>query len=186
MYKKEDYYRAYKPHYKWLTVVIFILAVVATILLCSYSSTNREIEWSKDRKLTINDYTIVNHVIDDSIAATTCTGMKLIYDHGRKVYTAIAIFDKTRSLWNISLVKRPQWILNHEQLHFDITNYIAKEYNKRVKFSGLTKREQLFEFDRYDKMLDSIQLKYDFETNHSRDSIQQLEWNKYVNILNNR
>lgn len=178
-----------RSHKNWLKFarILILLLIGAAIAgaFFSFKAPKLEIEWKADRKLSINDYTIVYTQIDgNDVAATSCTGMKLSYDNKNKMYLATAVFDKSRSYWNPNKVKRTEWVLNHEQIHFDITQYVATKLNKLyINHPEMTNREQYREFTAHDRLLDSLQTAYDLETDHSMDSTKQYIWNRFVNSL---
>lgn len=169
------------------TAIIILLGILlggVIFALFSFTTPKVEIEWKTDKKLSINDYTIVYDQIDGDAAATSCTGMKLSYDSKNRMYLATAVFDKSRSYWNPNKVKRPEWVLNHEQIHFDITQFVATKLNKLyMNHPEMTNRQQYAEFTNHDKLLDSLQTAYDVETDHSMDSTRQYIWNRFVNSL---
>ncbi|QED37494.1 DUF922 domain-containing protein [Antarcticibacterium arcticum] len=82
-------------------------------------------------------------------------------------------------------------LLQHEQLHFDITELHARKLKKqlaevKVNSLGQQPREVL---NRYYKIIDKertlMQQKYDRETRHSIDKDAQARWHKYIaNELN--
>ena len=79
--------------------------------------------------------------------------------------------------------------MGHEQLHFDITEVYARKLRQelaKTKFSKNAKAEVKEIYRNILKELNDFQNKYDSETNFSRDTVQQLIWNKKIKkALNN-
>ncbi|MEP3571107.1 MAG: DUF922 domain-containing protein, partial [Flavobacteriaceae bacterium] len=74
-------------------------------------------------------------------------------------------------------------ILSHEQLHFDISELFARKMRaklKRTSFSDNVKAEIRKIYRETLKELKDFQELYDWETNFSRNTEKQLEWNKKI------
>jgi hypothetical protein len=170
--------------FKTVVLMSFSLFLLLVILSGYKEMHNSDyIRWSIDRKLKISDFTMVDYPLKDGAAATTCTGIMMDWEKCTNRYRAFAVFDKNNSKWNIGLVKRQQWVLNHEQLHFDITQFIVNQLNSKLSQDSMSTSKMIREFDKHVIMLDSLQILYDRQTNHGRDSIYQFLWNKIVNNL---
>ncbi len=80
-------------------------------------------------------------------------------------------------------------ILNHERLHFDITELYARKFRQRIKNTTFTlnisrQMEQLH--DAINEELEIMQNAYDAETKHSQNIEKQKEWQaKIILQLNN-
>lgn len=79
---------------------------------------------------------------------------------------------------------RDAYALNHEQRHFDITKIIAEQYKQKILAKNLNPDNYeafiLMQYlDSYRDM-DKMQKAYDNETNHSRNSMAQQEWNARI------
>ena len=97
------------------------------------------------------------------------------------------IFDPNKS-WKKEGVD--SYILNHEQVHFDITEYHARLLRKKLKTNRYKSIEtisdevkELFN-DAFDNA-NNMQLKYDEETNHSINRKKQKKWDKKLKKLLN-
>ncbi len=74
-------------------------------------------------------------------------------------------------------------ILSHEQLHFDISELFARKMRKRIaaaNFTNNVKAEVKSIYKKILKELNEFQNKYDYETNFSRNTEKQLQWNKEI------
>ena len=80
-------------------------------------------------------------------------------------------------------------ILSHEQLHFDISEVFARKLRQiltKTKFTNNAKSEIKEIYKNILRELNDYQNQYDAETNFSRDTVQQLIWNKKIEkALNN-
>ncbi len=81
---------------------------------------------------------------------------------------------------------RNEYLLKHEQLHFDITELHARKLKKQlseidVEALGKQPREVL---NRYYEVIDKerkkMQQEYDRDSNHSLDKDAQARWQKYI------
>jgi hypothetical protein len=145
------------------------------------------IKWDKNRKLTYTDFVQVSTPLPNGATAITSTGIWMDRDDTRPCgWRAYAVFDKIGSMWYIHGQTRfKKEILQHEQLHFDITNYMSMRLDSvLVRLPGkLTQIELNNLYDKYRFKLDSMQRWYDKAVDHSRDSTSQVRWNHYVDSL---
>lgn len=140
------------------------------------------INWSADRKLKVDDYTVVTHPLKDDAAASSCTGIVMEWQKDLNRYLARAVFDVKQSKWNVYKIKRPDWTLNHEQGHFDIVQYVVTKLNIKL-LEDTTKLQAVRDYDEHVLLMNMLQGKYDYETNHSQDSTMQSKWDKLINDL---
>lgn len=76
-------------------------------------------------------------------------------------------------------------MLNHERLHFDITELYARKFRKQLQESTFTYNindEMDKIHDVINKELGAMQKKYDNETDHSQIVEKQIEWEKYIAV----
>jgi len=148
------------------------------------------ITWNKNRKLTYTDFVQVSTPLPNGATAITSTGIWMNKDNSRPCgWRAYAVFDKKGSMWYIHGQTRfKKEILQHEQLHFDISNYMSIKLDSiLIKLpKALTKSELINLYNSYSYKLDSMQKWYDKAVDHSRDSISQVKWNNYVAELLNK
>jgi hypothetical protein len=137
------------------------------------------IYWQKDLKLKWTDFKTSNK--SDLRGAKSYTGIKLIplSSQDKSTYLAVAYFLQSKSF---SATEHSDYILKHEQLHFDITEIYARKIRKKIKLlesssqdiDYLALHKKLFNESR------ELQKRYDRETNHSKDFIAQNRWNDFV------
>jgi Bacterial protein of unknown function (DUF922) len=153
------------------------------ILLSSWLSAagqgkNEElIPWNKNQKLTWADYKGKVRTGSDA-AASTATYLGIEYNFGRNGfdYKITCSFSKTKS-WGLH---KTDYILTHEQGHFDIAEIFARRLNKQMGeyvFDKNTFKDDLKNI--YMKLTaekEDFQNQYDRETNHSINKEKQTEW----------
>lgn len=95
-------------------------------------------------------------------------------------YNVTAIFNKSES-WTKN---NSNYILEHERLHFDISELYARKIRKKLTESYFTESTLLKEVNEiyvnYKNELRTRQKNYDSETNHSINKVQQEIWDKKI------
>jgi hypothetical protein len=80
--------------------------------------------------------------------------------------------------------KKTDYLLNHEQHHFDLTYIYTQEFIRKLQTAEFTKKnyEKVISktFNDCEKELEEEQSKYDGETHHSVIKDKQEEWNKKI------
>jgi len=162
-------------------IKVLLLAAFAFPLLFSSQLEDDFIKWNEDRKLTWDDFKAPAQKLGNTAAMTTThLGFSYNVKNGNVTYAIDCRFEKNKS-WG--LVKN-DWILKHEQGHFDIAEIFARKLNKDISE---------YEFNRtsFQKDLDGIyrsvvdekekfQQQYDDETDYSRNKTKQEEWMKKI------
>jgi hypothetical protein len=80
--------------------------------------------------------------------------------------------------------ERSDYILNHEQRHFDIARIAAEHFKQRIKAETLTVQNydgpiNVDYLDAYREMT-GMELQYDKETSHGQDKFMQEKWNEKI------
>ena len=139
------------------------------------------IKWEENRRLTWDDFKAAPLKMGSTAAMTTThLGFSYNVTNGKITYKIDCQFEKNKS-WG--LVKN-DWILKHEQGHFDIAEIFARKLNKAVG-------EYQFNKNAFQKDLDAIyksvvnekekfQQQYDDDTDYSRNKTKQEEWFKKI------
>jgi hypothetical protein len=163
------------------SIIVFFSFI---ILLCSSipQSKSELIYWSKDYKLTWNDFKASPKNISTN-AAITSAGF------GIEPYTISSNSDSVVLNMNVFFVKNESWVkqnaktlplLNHEQCHFDINELYARKFRQQIKKYKFTNASFLENFPKlflkYQNERDAYQNLYDKQTDHSRIQAKQLEW----------
>ena len=137
--------------------------------------------WNAARKLTWSDYKADPNPESDAAASTT-TYLAIDYNISSTSfsYKIQSLFSKTRS-WGLH---KTNYILSHEQAHFDIAEIFARKLNKGVseyQFNKSTFQNDLNAI--YKSVVDEkekFQQQYDDETDYSRNKAKQEEWFKKI------
>lgn len=135
------------------------------------------INWNEGKKLTWADYK-GQAKTDTDAAASTATYLGIEYNFNNKGfgYKITCSFSKTKS-WGLH---KTDYILAHEQGHFDIAEIFARKLNKKMsdykfnKDNFKTDLRKIYEGITSEK--EEMQNEYDRETNHSIIKDKQVEW----------
>jgi hypothetical protein len=169
-----------------------VLIFVWLILLVGHGQEDEVILWSPTKKLTWSDFKDKPSNIS-SAAAITASGISYSFsaqgtkDKMELNFTVETHFYPNKSWYKPELAS--PMILGHEQLHFDIAEIYARKFKQilaKTKFTGNAKSEVKSIYRNILRELNDYQNQYDSETNFSRDTVQQLIWNKKIKkALNN-
>lgn len=145
--------------------------------LITGNSEEELMRWSSSRKLTWADYKGQPDPYSDAAASTTThLGIDYHFTSQGFTYKIESRFSKTRS-WGLH---KTEYILSHEQGHFDIAEIFARKLHKRMseyKFDRKSYQKDLKKI--YEEIIEEkeeTQNSYDKETRHSINRKQQVEW----------
>ena len=162
---------------KKIAQLLLALGVI-TVFSANTDSTNI-IYWSSSRPLSWSDFKGIPDTKYNGISAITSSGI-LHYkgcEKGLISYKVKAYFEKYESWVKTEALTGHH--LEHEQLHFDITEIYARKLRKALanKQFRCGQEVQLEKFvDDFLKDWRNEQDKFDYHTKHSLDSEQQHEW----------
>lgn len=148
-------------------------------------------EWDADRKLQWSDF---EGVYDSSdVSASTCSeiSMEMLKDkEGGAVFIVKAIFHPEKSFVSPTCSKSLK-ALQHEQLHFDITEVYARKLRTLLHTMQHTHNQANIEiagyfYDINRKQWDHAQSQYDLESEHSENDEAQKQWERIVKIALNK
>lgn len=133
--------------------------------------------WAYSRPLTWDDFMCEPKRNTDAVALTsTALGIAYNVSNGQLHYEITCSFSKVKS-WGLL---KTDYILAHEQGHFDITEIYARILHRELlgyKFNRRTFRQDVNQiYDRVVKEKEAFQLEYDALTDHSRNKKVQQEW----------
>jgi hypothetical protein len=136
-----------------------------------------KIVWNKDYKLCWNDFKGSPKNMD-GIDAYTQSGIELQVDNNQ--CNVICSFDKKKS-WRIKK-KETDYLLSHEQYHFNICEIYARKLRKQIIELNLIHNQKELNKTFYLLLNESSkkQIIYDKDTKHSRNQEMQLKWEKDV------
>ncbi len=166
----------------------FFLIVIVAMPAFSFSQNSDEelMEWTSSRQLTWNDYKGNPDPNSDAAASTTTyLGIEYKMDEKGLAWNIQCRFSKSRS-WGRN---KTDFILRHEQGHFDIAEIFARKLNKKMteyQFDKTTSKSDLKNiYSGVTAEKETFQDLYDKETDHSRKKEIQEEWlKKIVRMLN--
>ncbi len=144
------------------------------------------IAWNASKKLTWADFR--GPVPPDaSSAATTASGISYQYTANLIHHEVQLDFEVTAFFYPNESWYRPEvcdsTILQHEQLHFDISELFARKMRlqlQRTAFTENVKSEVRNIYKKILKELSEFQDQYDWETNFSRNREAQHRWNQRI------
>jgi|SRR5690554_7817435 len=145
-----------------------------------------KIPWREDRKLRWSDFQ-QRPDTKSPFAAMSVTGIHIKYSSSlskKQVvldYSVESFFEPKKS-WS-KPEKQSQHILNHEQIHFDITELHARKLRKNLqngRFSRKVKNEVEQIYLRIEGQRKAMQQKFDAETKHSLNVEKQLVWERFI------
>ena len=163
-----------------------ILICTLTVILSNAQGKNFK-AWDSNNKLTWADFRDTTIAHSDR-AALTNSGIKIdISQTSEKALTinAYSAMDRGKS-W-VDVTKKSDYILFHEQYHFNITEYwcrkLKKDYSE-ARFTGKNMKQKIESIRKEDfAQLHDMQDDYDRETNHSQIAEAQKIWEKKIDDL---
>lgn len=164
----------------------FVEAIVLVLPLLGNAQDPKEelIKWTSSRQLSWNDYKGKVDPSSDAAASTsTYLGIEYRISGNDFSYKISCSFSKNKSWGRF----KNEYILSHEQGHFDITEIFARKLNKEMseyKFSRDAYKKDFAKI--YDDVMDEkekMQEQYDKETDFSRNKTRQAEWLKKIETM---
>lgn len=156
-------------------MLLYVLSLTLSMLVSTTQT--HLIEWKEDRKLTWKDFK-AQPDRNSTNAALTSSSINIEFGYGNSglKYNIKCRFDPNLSWGRI----KNDYILAHEQGHFDIAEIHARKLNKLLKeykFNSRTVSKDINKiYDTVMKEHHAFQSQYDQETNYSRDFKIQDEW----------
>ncbi len=135
------------------------------------------VKWDSERKLSWSDYKGKPDPSSDA-AASTSTSLGINYGISAEHFTYKIKCSLSK---NKSWVRyKSDYVLSHEQGHFDITEIFARKLNKMMSEYKFDKNNYRHDLDKiYQNIIDekdAFQDRYDIETDFSRNKVKQAEW----------
>ena len=146
-----------------------------------------KIEWRKDRKLTWADFKGKPQTeAYPNTLAMTYSGFRLETNHKPFKESPIEVSNAfvTQQSWGLD-AHRNEYVLQHEQLHFDITEIFTRKLRKTLFDNNITSKH----FDRAKEVFDAMfieyklfQDRYDNDTQRGEKKDTQEKWKAIVEI----
>lgn len=141
----------------------------------------KEINWSADRPLTWKDFKGGAKPKFKGHVAQVATQIKFESKVNKTDTIKLYVYAQALKLrsWRVKKTAN-DYILKHEQLHFDITEVYARKFRQELRHAELNQDNYIKlcnkMFKKYFKALTKEQKKYDKETKHSINEAKQTEW----------
>ena len=161
--------------------VLISCILLAFLLPRHQSPPSNLIDWHADRKLGWADFQAAPEKGSPNAALTsTAITVDAGYTGDEFSYHIHCQFDKSKS-W---VIVKNDYILSHEQGHFDIAEIYARRFNKELKTQTIRSSKLKKDFDKlYNGIMHQMrarQLDYDAQTNYSINKLKQGEWLKKI------
>jgi hypothetical protein len=166
---------------------VFLVGCLLSSCKKEYKPLPENYKFSEKSVLTWDDFKGIPGMFDGEWAATTCSGIGIDYDckseNGKLVivFTAYSFFDPDDS-W-VRKKSKNNWVLQHEQLHFYVSELNARLLRKSLaEFPFTSNYEKEIASLYYDAVGGRriMQKKYDDESEHGLNKKMQVWWVKYV------
>lgn len=164
---------------KTLFVILFSLLLFPQV-------DSEKITWNENRKLTWEDFRGEPNRSAGFVASTN-TGINFGYSYSQTnneviVEHSVESFFSPEKSWFIP-GQVSHHVLNHEQVHFDISELHARILRKRLdsrKFTKKVKSEIETIYLQVEAQRKTMQKKFDVETDHSRNVEKEILWEKRI------
>lgn len=167
-------------------MMLFLKFLILSILVLFPSNDSEKMPWSETRKLTWEDFQ-GRPDRSASYVASTNSGITFSYSvsgkngEGELNWTVQSHFYPKLSWYKKEKVS--DYILKHEQTHFDITELHARKLRKKLegtRFSKKIKQEIESIYIENENERREMQQKFDSETTHSINREKELIWEIFV------
>ena len=163
-------------------IKLITLLFLTTITYNQKKEDKNNIYYDYNKKLQWSDFKITKQIKDAS--AETSTEISYIYEETNQQVSikVFCSFDKTQSF--VAQGKKTDYLLNHEQRHFDISHIFAGFLYKRLEM--VNNINELKAKNIYDQIViewNNMQDQYDEETAHSINEKEQYNWDIKINQL---
>ncbi len=161
------------------------MKLVFVFLLLLYQT---PFQWS-DKKLSVDDFK--SEINKGATASSTTEIILIVKRDGKKIYyDTKSFFHPDQSFFSKSC-RNPKYILQHEQLHFDITELYSRNVKaciKKYQGRSITDYESIDSvMNIYDSLIaewNTMQNRYDCETEYSINVEEQIRWKLFIDGKN--
>ena len=163
-----------------------LVTLILALCMAPLPSSTIKMQWDEDRKLTWADFKGTPDA-GDSFVASTNSGISFSFSYKVKSgkmtmdYDVQCNFYPELSWYKADLVT--DYILKHEQTHFDISELYARKLRKAMEetsFSNNPKEEVNALYQKNETARQQMQTKFDFETDHSKNEPVEIQWRRFV------
>jgi predicted secreted Zn-dependent protease len=160
------------------------VVIAASLPVNERAEDDEYIPWLVERKLAWEDFYAEPRKNSEAVASTsTSLGISYQLEDGNLVYHISCNFAKQKS-WGLL---KTDYILSHEQGHFDITEIAARRLYgalSQYNFNSETYKQDINEvYNIIVKDKEQMQAEYDRITDHSRNRRLQYEWMEKIKLM---
>lgn len=164
----------------------FLLFILLWFVSSPLDNDTVKLQWTEGKQLTWEDFQGIPNVGADYVASTN-SGISFSFSYqvsdGEMTmeYEVLSNFYPKLSWFKPTKVS--DYILKHEQTHFDITELFARKLRKAMaetSFSNNPKKEVNAIYDQVERARRKFQNQYDAETDHSKNKSAELQWRLLV------
>jgi predicted secreted Zn-dependent protease len=142
------------------------------------------IPWAFDRRLSWEDFLGEPQKNTDAVATTSTTlGLAYKLEDGQLVYSITCDFSKVKSWGSM----KTDYILSHEQGHFDITEIHARKLYEALQQYEFNRKSYKHDinviYQQIVRSKEDMQAVYDAESDHSRRRAKQFDWEERITQL---
>ena len=165
---------------------LFTFLFIVSTMISPSAIEDEKIIWSEDYKLTWSDFK-APHRQGVSYVASTSSGMSFSYTSSNKngeIDLKITIHSNfyPKSSW-VNPEEASDYILAHEQAHFDISEIHARILRKKISettFSKNSKKELTALYKSVEEKRVAMQRLFDKESDHSKIKAKEMEWEAFI------
>lgn len=165
----------------------FLFLIALLISGHAFSQSDEEkIEWKEDRPLTWADFK-ADPPEDDPFTANTNSGISYSWTYSTSTGRPDLRYEVHTYFYpELSWAREQEendYILAHEQLHFDISELHARKLRKELKEYEIgrnIRRDLKIIYNRIENEREAMEEAYDTESDHSKNREAELRWRKMV------
>ena len=166
---------------------MYKLLIACLLSLCLFQQ-DRSMTWSDDLQLQWEDFN-GTPTRGTTVVAVTASGLSFGFSTKMTEtqlvdYTVFVDAHYPDKSWYVK-ERANSVILDHERLHFDITELHARKFKQRIaqtKFDLSINSQMERIHNTITDELRQMQQKYDTETDHSQNVDKQKEWQKFIKV----
>ena len=141
------------------------------------------IEWNGANKIQWDDFQSKIDSTSQFTAECTTLFKCIFYLKNDSVFCTVKAFFNPEKSWKKLTYLDNCYDLNHEQLHFDITEIFARKIRQLILTNNSNEEAIQKIYNETAKACNDFQIMYDKETNHSINRINQNNWSNKINFL---
>jgi len=186
IFRKERRFQNYL--YKRVIITILSLLVLLGMLEKDFLINRETVYWKSDNSLTWDNFRgYPNYLSKYSAAITSDFDYTFIGDSLDTI--KIEAFSQPHHSWVKGSTKDSEYVLRHENYHFNVSELIARKFRKEIlelNQASFNKKTVKTIYRKYRNELLSVQNKYDTDTDHGLLIEKQKDWEYLVDSLLNK